>query len=108
MSGVQDQSQIVLPMEDIAAFCRRWHVIELALFGSVLRADFRPDSDIDALVTFAPDSRRSLADTMRMQEEIEAVFGRAVDLINRRSIERSRNYLRRKAILGSARTIYVA
>ncbi len=108
MSDVQDQIQIALPMEEISAFCQRWQIAEFALFGSVLRDDFRPDSDIDVLVTFAPDSSRSLVELMKMHDEIEAIFGRKVDLIDRHSIERSRNYIRRKAILKSARTIYVA
>jgi predicted nucleotidyltransferase len=108
MSNTEDRVQISLPMEAIEAFCRKWHIIEFALFGSVLRADFRPDSDIDVLVTFAPDYLRSLTDAMAMQDEIEALFGRKVDLINRENIERSQNYIRRKAILGSARTIYDA
>lgn len=94
-------------MEALAAFCQRWQIVEMALFGSVLRDDFRPDSDVDVLVTFAPEYRRTLDDVMAMQDEIEAIFGRKVDLINRRTIERSRNYIRRKAILSSARAIYV-
>jgi uncharacterized protein len=102
----QPHAQIDLPMDEIVAFCQRWYVTEFALFGSVLRDDFRPDSDIDVLVTFAPESHRSLTDLDEMQEQIEAIFGRRVDLINRRTIERSHNYLRRKAILQSARTIY--
>jgi predicted nucleotidyltransferase len=108
MSSIEDQVQITLPTEAIEAFCRRWHITEMALFGSVLRDDFGPESDIDVLVTFKPEYQRSLDDIMAMQEEIEAIFGRKVDLISRRTIEQSRNYIRRKAILGSARTIYVA
>jgi predicted nucleotidyltransferase len=106
MSGVQDRLPISLPMDAIAAFCRRWNITELALFGSVLRDDFGPESDIDVLVTFAPGSVRTLAVIMRMQDEIEALFNRPVDLVDRQSIERSLNYLRRKAILNSARTVY--
>ncbi len=99
---------ISIPNEQIAAFCQRWNITHLALFGSVLRHDFGPDSDIDVLVTFSPDSRRTLSDMVTMQEELEQLFGRRVDLINRRTIERSSNYIRRREILGSARTIYVA
>src|SRR5260221_5703010 len=102
------QVQIDLPMEEIEAFCRRWNIVEFALFGSVLRDDFRPDSDIDVLVTFAPESRQSLADSIEMQEQIEAIFRRKVDLIDREDMQRSRNYIRRKAILNSAKTVYVA
>jgi hypothetical protein len=108
MSSTDVQAQIPLPMEQIEAFCRKWQIVELALFGSVLRDDFGPESDIDVLVTFAPDYQRSLSDAITMHEEIEALFGRKVDLINRETIERSQNYIRRKAILSSARTIYDA
>jgi len=108
MSGVQDHLPVNLPLQEIAAFCRRWNISQLALFGSVLRDDFGPDSDIDVLVTFAPGSARTLAAISQMQQEIEALFGRPVDLVDRQSIERSPNYLRRRAILTSARTVYSA
>jgi predicted nucleotidyltransferase len=100
--------QIDLPMEQIADFCQRWKITEFALFGSVLRDDFRPDSDIDVLVTFAPDAEWSLFDHMHAEEELSQLLGREVDLVSRRAVEESRNYIRRKAILRSARTIYVA
>ena len=103
-----DDVRIALPTEALERFCRRWQIDELALFGSVLRDDFGADSDIDVLVTFAPGSERSVDDLIAMQEEVEAVFGRRVDLVNRRAVEESRNYLRRRAILRSAKTIYVA
>lgn len=80
----------------------------MALFGSVVRDDFRPDSDIDVLVTFAPGTRRTLEDYMEMEEELHAIFGRKVDLIERRLVEQSDNYIRRKHILNSAQVIYVA
>ncbi len=108
MSGVQDHLPINLPMQEIAAFCRRWNISQLALFGSVLRDDFGPDSDIDVLATFAPGSARTLAAVSQMQQEIEALLGRPVDLVDRQSIERNPNYLRRRAILASARTVYSA
>ncbi len=97
---------IEIPTDKIADFCQRWKITELALFGSVLRDDFRSDSDVDILVTFDPDAHRTLFDMVDMQDELEAVFGRKVDLVSRRGIERSRNYLRRKAILNSAQIIY--
>lgn len=96
-----------IPDDALARFCRRWKVAELALFGSVLRGDFRPDSDVDVLVTFDPQSRRTLFDMVDMQDELSALLGRPVDLVSRRGVESSRNYLRRKAILSSAETIYV-
>ncbi len=100
------QTNIVLPQEQIAAFCQRWQITEFALFGSVLRNDFRPDSDIDVLVTFAPSARWGLFALATMQEELGQIFGRAVDLVSRRGIEASRNYIRRKAILNSAQVVH--
>jgi predicted nucleotidyltransferase len=94
--------------EELGAFCRRWKVAELALFGSALRDDFGPDSDVDLLVTFAPDADWSLLDHIRMQQELADLLGRPVDLVSRRAIEQSRNPLRRREILGSARTVYAA
>ena len=105
MGDVNDQVQIPVPMEAIEAFCQKWQIIEFALFGSVLRDDFRPESDIDVLVTYAPDADRSLSDYLAIYDEIEALFGREVDVINRESIERSRNYIRRHEILSSARVV---
>ena len=99
---------IEIPIDKIADFCQRWKIIEFAFFGSVLRDDFPPDSDIDVLVKFAPDARWTLFNHVDMQDELEAIFGRKVDLVSKRGIERSRNYIRRKAILNSAKVIYAA
>jgi len=99
--------RIRIPKSKIAEFCRRWNVTELALFGSALRTDFRPDSDVDVMVTFAPDAGISLFEMVQMQDELKAIFGREVDLISKRGLEHSRNYLRRKAILESAQVIHV-
>jgi len=97
-----------LPLADIQIACQRWHIKELALFGSVLRDDFRPDSDIDILVTFAPEAKRSLTETLQLRDEFQILFGRKVDLIVKSAIERSDNWLRKQNILESAQTIYVA
>ncbi len=102
------KQQIMIPRRKIAAFCRRWKVVEFSLFGSVLRDDFRPDSDVDALVTFAPDSRVSLFDLVRMEDELKNIFGRDVDLVERAAIERSENYIRRKSILSNTQVVYAA
>jgi predicted nucleotidyltransferase len=99
---------IELPIDKIADFCDRWSIIEFALFGSVLRNDFRDDSDIDVLVTFAPESKRGLTETIQMRDELQIIFDRKVDLIVKAAIDRSRNWLRRKNILESAQTIYAA
>ena len=99
-------ARIAIPKAAIEDFCRRWQITEFALFGSVLREDFRPDSDIDVLVRFAPDARHSLFDLALMQDELRVLFGREVDLVERAAIEASRNYLRRKAILESAEAVH--
>jgi len=101
-------AKIQIPEEKIADFCRRWKIREFALFGSVLRDDFGPDSDVDVLVTFAEDARWSLFDIVRMEDELKELLGREVDLSERRAVEQSDNYIRRRRILGSARTVYVA
>ncbi|WP_420127302.1 nucleotidyltransferase family protein [Longimicrobium sp.] len=100
--------KLSLPYEQIAQFCRKWNVSEFALFGSVLRDDFRADSDVDVLVTFRPESRVSLFDFPGMQDELEAIFGRRVDLLTRRGVEESRNPYRKKSILDSAEVVYAA
>jgi hypothetical protein len=99
-------SNIELPIEKIQEFCDRWQISELAVFGSVLRDDFRPDSDIDVLVTFAPDAKRGLTETLQMKEELQNVLGRKVDFIVKAAIEQSENWLRRKNILESAQVVY--
>ena len=99
---------IDISFDKIEAFCVKWKVRELCLFGSVLRDDFRPDSDIDMLVTFDPGARWTLWDQMHMEEEMASVLGRKVDLVTRRAIEESPNYLRRRQIIRSARPIYAA
>jgi predicted nucleotidyltransferase len=80
----------------------------LALFGSVLREDFQRDSDIDLLVSFSPRAKISLFDLIRMQNELKEIFGREVDLVERRAIEKSENYIRRKHILSNTKVIYAA
>jgi uncharacterized protein len=92
----------------IEEFCRRWRVAELEVFGSVLRDDFGPTSDIDVLVTFNDDAQPTLLTLTTMQGELEVVFSRKVDLVERRAIERSDNYIRRASILGSREPVYVA
>ncbi|MCH9019219.1 MAG: nucleotidyltransferase family protein [Proteobacteria bacterium] len=102
------RARIHIASERLAEFCRRWKIAELALFGSALRSDFKPDSDVDMLVTFEAGAAWSLMDHVRIQDELADLLGRKVDLVSRKGIERSRNYIRRKAILGSAEVIYAA
>lgn len=92
----------------VSSFCHRWLIRELALFGSALRGPVESDSDIDLLVTFAAEASWSLLDHFQMQAELSELLGRPVDLVSRRAIERSANRLRKREILGSARTVYAA
>jgi len=87
-------------------FCHQWRVTEFALFGSVLRDDFRPDSDIDVMVQFHPHAHPTFGTLEQMEAELQTLFHRDVDLITRQGIEASRNYLRRHEILSSAQVIY--
>ena len=98
--------QLQIPQDKVADFCRRHRIRKLALFGSVLREDFRPDSDVDVLVEFEPEAHHGLFAMVRMQSELGEMLGREVDLVERSAIENSRNYIRRKAILSSAETLY--
>jgi uncharacterized protein len=98
--------RLSIPQEKIAEFCRLHRIRELALFGSVLRDDFRPDSDVDILVEFEPDAHHGLFSMVRMQSELEQILGRGVDLVEKSAVEGSRNYIRREAILRSAETVY--
>jgi hypothetical protein len=100
--------QFALPEVKVGEFSRKWKIAEFALFGSVLREDFRSSSDIDVLVSFEPDARWTLMDMVEMQDEQETILGRKVDLVERSAIERSENYIRRRYILDSAEPVYVA
>jgi uncharacterized protein len=97
-----------LPRESLAAFCRKWKIQELAIFGSALRGELTPQSDVDFLYVFAPDASWSLLDLPDMECELGAIVGRKVDLVSRRAIERSKNWVLREHVLSSARTLYAA
>jgi len=97
-----------IPTDRIAGLCRRWKVKELALFGSVLRDDFRPDSDVDLLVDFLPDETWSLFDLMDMRSELAKLLGRQIDLVEKQAVEQSPNWIRRGHILENQRVIYAA
>jgi len=99
---------IELPKEKVSSFCQKWKILELSLFGSVLRDDFGPESDIDILVTFRKDAKHTLFDLVHMEDELKDIFGREIDMVSRRGIEFSRNYLRRSTILNSAEIVYAA
>lgn len=94
--------------EKIAEFCKKWLVAELALFGSVLRDDFKYDSDIDVIISFKDEAHPTFFTLARMRNELIDIFGREVDLLTKRSLEMCRNHIRRKTILDSSVTVYVA
>lgn len=108
MSKVFHHHDVEISEQQLKDFCRRWRIVELALFGSVLRADFRSDSDVDVLVTFDLDASWRFYDLMEMKEELEKIFGRRVDLVEKRLVEDSDNYIRRNHILRNRETLYVA
>jgi uncharacterized protein len=97
---------IKLPIHEVESFCHKWQVDELALFGSVLRDDFRADSDIDVMVKFNAQAHPTFAGLDRMENELKLIFNREVDLITRKGVESSRNHIRRNNILSSAQVIY--
>jgi predicted nucleotidyltransferase len=100
--------RIVIDQQAIEAFCRRWGITELDVFGSAIREDFRADSDVDLLASFSDDRRPTLFTLLQMEAELKQLFGQKVDLLDRRSVERSDNYIRRKHILANSEPLYVA
>ena len=93
----------------IEAFCRKWRITELSLFASVLRPrEFREDSDVDFLATFDDAVRWTLFDLVTMQDELKAIIGRNVDLVEKSVVEQSPNYIRKRHILENLKTFYVA
>lgn len=92
----------------IEELCRKHGIIELSFFGSVLRDDFRDESDVDVLVTFASDRRPGLFDLVAIEEQIGGILGRKVDLVERANVERSENYIRRRHILEHTERVYMA
>ena len=99
------QPRIAIDRPRIAEFCRKWRIREFALFGSVLRDDFRPDSDVDVLVRLQPEHGLSLFDWADMVAELTEMFGRPVDLVEREGL---RNPFRRHSILSSKEVIYAS
>jgi predicted nucleotidyltransferase len=91
--------------EKLAAFCHKWKITEMSLFGSVLREDFRPDSDVDVLVSFAPEAKWTLLDFPRMQVELSNIIGRSADLVD---IKGLRNPFRRREILATREVVYAS
>jgi len=95
-----------IPREQLADFCRRWKIREMALFGSILRDDFGPESDLDILVTFMPDARWSLLDHVSMEQELTDLLQCKVDMLTKRAVEHSPNWILRHEILSTAQVVY--
>ena len=94
--------------ERLVAFCRKRRIVEMSLFGSVLSDRFRPDSDVDVLVAFEPDTRYTWGEWLDMIDDLRSIFGREVDLVSRSAIERSNNPFRKRHILSHLERVYVA
>lgn len=95
--------KIHIPKDEIVAWCTKWKVVEFSLFGSVLTDRFRPESDVDVMVSFAPNENWNLFDIVTMTDELKVLFGRNVDLVEKDTL---RNPFRRKAILDSHEVIH--
>ena len=93
---------------NLIEFCNRWQIQELAVFGSALRDDFGDDSDIDLLVSFDERAEWGLWAHVQMQYELQTLLGRPVDLLSKRAVERSKNWIRRQEILETAKVIFSA
>ena len=95
--------RIHIPKDEIAAFCKKWLVVEFSLFGSVLTDDFRSDSDVDVMLSFYPEARWSLFDLVVMKDELQSIFGREVDLVEKEAL---RNPFRRKEIRANSEVMH--
>jgi len=108
MSGLlrYNKNMTFLDSLDIAPFCKRWKIREFAIFGSILRDDFKPESDVDVLVTFSQAAEWGLFDHVQMRNELESLLGRKVDLVTRRALEQTQNHILRERIMNSAKVIF--
>jgi predicted nucleotidyltransferase len=97
--------KITIDHKKIAAFCQKWNIVEFSVFGSVLRDDFRPDSDVDVLVTFGPGGGITFDSRVDMLDELKVIFGREVDLVEKKAIS---NPFRRHSILTTREVLYAA
>jgi len=97
--------KFTLLRKKIEEFCKRWSITEFSVFGSVLRVDFRPDSDIDVLVSIDPNAQIGLFELVDMQLELEKMFKRPVDLVEKEGLV---NPYRRREILSTAQVVYAA
>lgn len=103
MVDLPERLERLFPNDRIADFAQRWKVIELAVFGSVLRDDFNSDSDVDVLISFEPTATWSLWDLTRMKDDLAAISGRTIDLVEKDGL---RNPFRRQHIVGGSKVIW--
>ncbi|RFP59876.1 MAG: DNA polymerase subunit beta [Limnothrix sp. CACIAM 69d] len=99
-------NRLAITEEKLIEVCRQWNIAELALFGSVLREDFRENSDIDLLISFAPDAPQGLLTLVRIKHQLEDLLDRPVDLVIKEAIQEGSNWIRRQEILSTAVIIY--
>jgi len=99
-------NRLAIPEEKLIEVCRQWKIAELALFGSILREDFQETSDIDLLISFAPDAPQGLLTLVRIKHQLEELLDRNVDLVVKEAIQEGDNWIRRQEILNTAVTIY--
>ncbi|MGD2158920.1 MAG: nucleotidyltransferase domain-containing protein [Anaerolineales bacterium] len=94
-----------LPVEEIRLFCERWKIVEFAIFGSAIRADYGPESDLDVLIEFSSDAKWGLFDHVDMKIELQGILGRDIDLVTRSALEQSHNWVRKAEILSTAQVL---
>jgi predicted nucleotidyltransferase len=99
-------NRLAIPEEKLIEVCRQWNIAELALFSSILREDFQETSDIDLLISFAPDAPQGLLTLVRIKHQLEDLLDRNVDLVVKEAIQEGDNWIRRQEILNTAVTIY--
>ncbi|MBD2160767.1 nucleotidyltransferase domain-containing protein [Limnothrix sp. FACHB-1083] len=99
-------NRLAISEEQLTEVCRQWKIAELALFGSILREDFRENSDIDLLISFAPDAPQGLLTLARIKHQLEELLNRPVDLVIKEAIQEGDNWIRRQEILDTAVSIY--
>ena len=102
------KANLELDVKALQQFCVKYHIVELSLFGSILRDDFSDKSDVDMIVRFDQDFSVTLFDMVGIEEELSTIIGRPVDLVTRYSVETSENYIRRKHVLETEEKIYAA
>ena len=106
-ASIDSDLPIQIPLDRIAEFCARWRIVEMALFGSVLRSDFDESSDVDVLITLAPGVRYGFA-IVQLRDELQEIIGRPIDLVTRRQMENGEPSRRSREILSTAQVLYRA